>query len=418
MNNEYIVRGESLHFTGKGIAKINEKIVFVKNLLPAELAKIKVTKEEKRFSEAEIIEYLEKKERLNMCPFFNKCGGCDFNHLAYDEEIRLKEENLSRVFNREVKVEKMDDPSYYRNKVNLFFDNDGYGFYEKESHNLVNIKSCMLINPTFIKIADFISNKKIKIKSLFIRTNQSDDLSISFIIKENIDLNEVVKDLITNFKNIKRISYSINNEDNLLFKNNYKILYENGDFLEEIADLKFLVSDTSFMQVNQKMTEKLYKKAIEMANINKDDIILDAYCGIGTISLFLAKSAKKVYGIEIVKSAIENANKNKLLNKITNAEFILGDVTKKINDLKNVPFTKVVVDPPRKGLDKPFIKMITDKKIKEVVYISCNYQTLLRDIKIFNELGYELKNIEAFDMFARTNNVETVATLVLDDKKK
>ena len=353
---------------GRGMAKINDKIVFIPNTMIGEIVKIKITKNKKNYMEAKVIEYIKENEKRikKLCPYYEKCGGCDILHLPYDEQLIYKENKIRNIISRYLKedikinsIVKSDKHFNYRNKVILHANNNKIGYYEKNTNNIISINNCLLLDPSlnkYIKTLNKIDNE------LVLRTNGIDilDDDNSFIIKN-------------------------------------------------IGEYKYLVSLKSFFQINDNVTYKLYEKVKEYCNSTKEDNILDLYCGTGTIGIYLSKECNSVLGIEINKQAIMDANKNKELNNITNIEFIAQDVSKVINKIKFKP-SIIVVDPPRAGLDEKTIKEIIKMNPRRLVYVSCDPMTLVRDLNIL-KYYFNIKEITPFDMFPNTYHVETISLL-------
>ena len=231
--------------------------------------------------------------------------------------------------------------------------------------------------------------------------------------KSNIELIKELATKITNkYKEIKSVIINVNKKVNNVILGDYsKTIYGTDVLIENILGLNFKLSHKAFFQINHTQTEKLYSKALEFANITNNDVVLDCYCGVGTISLLAATEAKKVYGIEVVKEAIDDAIENAKLNKITNAEFIVGKAEEEILKFKDKLIDIMIVDPPRKGLDIDVINTIIQKKIEKIVYVSCDIATLARDLQLLQS-DYDIKEVTLVDMFPQTADVETVAMLV------
>lgn len=332
----------------------------------------------------------------------------------------------------------MDNPYHYRNKAQypLGVDKENkaiVGVFAERSHEIIPMQKCLIQNPISEEIAkfivEFINDNKISIyneetnEGLFrhivikigVKTNEI--MCIFVINGNNIPKeNELVKKLINNFPNIKTIVKNINTKNtNVILGNENINLYGNGYIKDILGDYTFKISPHSFYQVNPVQAEVLYNIGVEAAKITKNDIVFDLYCGIGTISLFMAKYAKKVYGVEIVEQAITDAKENAKLNSVNNVEFIAGDTEVILDDLinnKNIIPNVVMVDPPRRGLDNNSINNILKIKPDRFVYISCNPSTLTRDLAKFEDI-YEIKEIQPVDLFPFTSHVECVAVLQL-----
>lgn len=353
---------------GRGIARINNKIVFIPNTIIDEIVEIEIIKEKKKYMEAKVLSFIKKSPiRVeNKCPYYPKCGGCDLLHLPYDIQLQYKENKVKNIINKYTKEEieinsivPSDKQFNYRNKVTLQVDRNKMGFYEKESNNIIEIKKCLLIDD---KLNEYLKKINNTTQQIVLRTNS----------------NEVL--------------------DN----NNYTII-------KEIGKYKYLVSLESFFQVNDNVTYKMYEQIKHYCQATKNDFILDLYCGTGTIGIYLSDVCKEVLGIEINKQAIKDANKNKKLNKINNIEFIANDVSKVINKIEFKP-TIIVVDPPRAGLDEKTIKEIIKFNPHTLIYTSCDPMTLARDLNIL-KYYFKIDEITPFDMFPNTYHVECVCRL-------
>ena len=353
---------------GRGMAKINDKIVFIPNTMIGEIVKLKITKNKKNYMEAEVIEFIkENNNRVkNLCPYYNKCGGCDILHLPYNEQLQYKENKIKNIISRYLKedvkinnIVKSDMQFNYRNKVTLHSQNNKLGYYERNTNKIIPINYCLLLDDS---LNNYLTTLNKSNEDLILRTNGKDILD---------------------------------DENSLITKN--------------IGEYKYLVSLKSFFQVNDNVTYKLYEKVKEYCNSTKEDNILDLYCGTGTIGIYLSKECKNILGIEINKQSIVDANKNKELNNITNIDFIAQDVSKVINKIKFKP-SIIVVDPPRAGLDEKTIKEIIKMNPNKLVYVSCDPMTLVRDLNIL-KFYFTIKEITPFDMFPNTYHVENVCLL-------
>lgn len=354
---------------GRGIGKIDNKICFINNAMKNEIVDIKITNNKNKYCEAEVINYIKKSfNRIDPpCKFYNVCGGCNILHMNYEEQLNFKEEKIKNIISKyvdeNIKINKIvpsDDQYHYRNKVILHEKDNIIGYYNKNSNDIIKIDKCLLL--------DKLINKEILLT----------------------DKNHLI-----------------------IRSNGNKILKEHDDkLLCNIGNYKYLISINSFYQINNNVTKKMYDLIKKYANSTKDDIIYDLYCGVGTIGIYLANDALKVYGIEINNEAIENAKQNKMINNITNIEFICGDCNKYTNTIKEKP-SIIVVDPPRAGLDITTINTILKLLPKKIIYTSCDPMTLARDLKILKE-KYNILEITPFDMFPNTYHVENV---VLLDKK-
>lgn len=389
------------HF-GRGIAKIDDKIIFVGNALPKEKVKIIVDKVKKNIVEASVLEYLEtSSNRIEpVCPYFYECGGCDLMHLDYLHQLEYKENKVKEIMhkfagidNARIKNIMYSENAGYRNKATFKVDN-GIGFYKKSSNDVVKIDSCYISNEKINKIIGLLHHTD-KIKEIIIRASKytNDCMLIIDGKLDDCDLNRV-KEFVT----------SIYIKDGKSLKN----IYGNDSLYEKLGDYVFKILPSAFFQVNTKCAEKMYDKVKEYLDLTKDDIVLDLYCGTGSIGIYISDTPKKVLGIEINDDAIKSARENAVINNVKNIEFICSPVEKIINNIDINP-NKIVVDPPRAGLDKKTIEYLNKVKVDTLVYVSCDSVTLARDLKSLD--AYEVKEITPFDMFSNTYHVECVTLL-------
>ena len=444
-NQEYIVDIVDNGYEGEGIAKIDNFTIFIPGAIKGEKVKIIIVKVLSSHAFGKILEIINKSETRQEvdCSTYKRCGGCNLRHIKYEETLKMKQNAVQSLVNKtlinKLKVQEtvgMENPFHYRNKAQypVGINNNGapiIGVFANRTHEVIPMEKCLIQNQQSEKIAkhilQFIKENKISIydektgKGLFrhvvikvgIKTKQ---IMCILVINGKIIPQEqkLIQDLITKFPEIKTIVKNINikNTNVILSQENINI-YGEGYIEDILGEYTFKISPLSFYQVNPVQAEKLYNLGVEMAQISKKDTVFDLYCGIGTISLFMAKYAKKVYGIEIVNEAVEMAKENAKSNNIINAEFYAGDVEIVLDDLinkKGVNADIVMFDPPRKGLDKNSINNILKIKPKKIVYISCNPATLIRDLAMFEET-YEIKNIVPVDMFPFTSHVECVSLL-------
>ena len=446
-NQEYIVDIIDNGFEGEGIAKIDGFTIFIPGAIKGEKVRILIVKVLSSHAFGKLLEILEaSKYRQEVdCSTYKRCGGCNLRHIKYEETLKMKQNAVQSLVNKTLKnklqVQEtigMDNPYHYRNKAQypVGIDKKGepvIGVFANRTHEVIPIENCLIQNPKSEEIAKFILNfiKKEHIsiyneetrKGLFrhivikVGIKTGEIMCILVINGKTIPKEEIIiKNLVENFPLIKTIVKNINtkNTNVILGQENINI-YGNGHIEDILGEYKFKISPLSFYQVNPIQAEKLYELGVKMAEISKEDTVFDLYCGIGTISIFMAKYAKKVYGVEIVEDAIKDAKENAKLNNVTNTEFFAGDaeivLDELINQKKVIPDI-VMFDPPRKGLAKNSINDILSIKPKKIVYISCNPATLVRDLAEFESL-YEVKSIVPVDMFPFTSHVEVCALLEL-----
>ena len=443
-NDYFDINITDIGINGEGIGKIDNFTIFDEGALPNEKVNIKIIKVKKNYGYGKLIKVITpspyRKEPI--CKYFNKCGGCNLLHLDYNQQLNIKSKFIQSNLKKIAKIEDikvpvaigMDNPFNYRNKASFpinFTDKINIGFYKPRSHNIINIDNCIIQNPInniiIEKTREFIKESNISIydensgkgdlRHIVTRVaNKTNEILICLVINNNKFL---YKDLlIKKFKNIPNLdSIVINyntNKNNVILGDKIENIFGKGYIIDYIKDLKFNISPLSFYQVNPIQTELLYEKALQFCNLTGDEIVFDAYCGIGTISLFLAKNCKKVYGIEIVPDAIKNAKENAKINNITNAQFFVGkseDIIPKLIFEENIYPDVIVVDPPRKGCDIALLDAIAKTNIKKLVYVSCDNATLARDINYLSNFGFKLDKIQPVDMFCMTTHIECVALI-------
>ncbi len=446
-NKEYVVEIIDMGFSGEGIAKIEDFTIFIPGAIVGEKVKILIVKVLTSYAFGKIIEVIYKsKARIQEdCTTYKRCGGCNLRHIDYKETIKIKQNSVQALVNKTLKRKiyvketiGMENPYHYRNKVQypvgVDKENNAYiGVFANRTHTIVPIHKCYIQKEISQEIGNYICEFINKNKISVYNEKMQKGLLRHIVIKVGIKTNEImcilvingkdipkekelVEKLIKQFPNIKTIVKNINtkNTNVILGQENINI-YGNGYITDMLGDYTFKISPLSFYQVNPIQAEKLYNIGVESAGITNKDIVFDLYCGIGTISLFMAKYAKKVYGIEIVKQAIEDAKENAKINNIENTEFIAGDVEKVLTDLienKKIIPDVIMVDPPRKGLDNKTVKNILKIKPKKLIYISCNPATLIRDLSKLED-DYDINEIQPVDMFPFTSHVECVCCMVL-----
>ena len=393
---------------GRGITFVNNKICFVNNALIDEEIDLDIINEKNKYYEAnctKIIKKSSKRVKTN-CPYYNLCGGCNVSHMTYEEEIDFKKNKVSKILKKYAKIDNVvkeiipTTRNNYRNKITLKVKDGVIGYFQNKSYDLVNIDKCLLCNDRINKVIKILNGIDLQgINEIVIRSNNNDEVLLYLIgIIENEEyylnkLKDIDNIVISNYKNIKAIK-------------------GNDYLIDKIGDLSFRVSYNSFFQVNKFGVEILYEKIKEYASLTGKENILDLYCGTGTIGMYLAKYAKSVYGIEINKNAINDANYNKELNNINNIDFLCEDISNIKNDYEDIDL--VVLDPPRSGLSLEAISNLLSIKPKKIIYVSCEPLTLARDLNIIKE-QYNVKDITVVDMFPNTYHVECVCLLM---KKK
>ncbi|WP_394867173.1 23S rRNA (uracil(1939)-C(5))-methyltransferase RlmD [Paraclostridium bifermentans] len=448
-DREYEVDVVDIGQGGVGIGKHDGFTVFVDGGLISDKLKVKITKSKKNYAVGEIVEIIEKSpfrvERV-CSDKLSDCGGCQIQELDYQKQLDIKTNEVKQTISRIGKLNDtlvhptlgMENPFRYRNKAQFPIQKiDGktvIGFYKKKSHDVIPTDKCIIqhdVNDKIIKIIKtYIKAYNVSIYDEKTHTGVLRHLvtKVGFETKEVMVvlvangkklpyLNELASVLKENVPGFKTLVLNTNREKtNVILGKENKVIYGEGKINDYIGDLVFEISPLSFFQVNPSQTEVLYNKALEYADLKENDTVFDIYCGIGTISLFLAQKAKKVYGVEIVGDAIKDAKINAKLNKLENTEFFVGKAEEVVPKLYKEGKTAnvVVVDPPRKGCEESVLDTIVSMEPDKVVYVSCNPSTLARDLAYLDERGYKCKEIQPVDMFPHTMHVESVALLCRD----
>ena len=453
-NKEYTLDILSQGYEGEGVAKIDSFPIFIEGALKGEKVRALIVKVKKNYAYGKLLEVIEKAEgRVEpKCKYFEKCGGCKIQHMDYKTQLNFKHERVKDCIkkigglNEEIvnyPIGMNENPYNYRNKVQLpvgmVNGKISIGFYAPRSHDIIDIDTCIIQEDEADKIVKIFREwiEENNIKSAFINGKFNKDGFLRHIMirkgfktgevmvvlvatrKELKNINELIQKLEFKIEGLKSVVLNVNPKDtNVILTPECYTLWGEDYITDYIGDFKFNISPLSFFQVNPTQTEILYGKALEYANLTGDEIVFDAYCGTGTITLFLSKKAKKVYGVEIIEPAIVNAKENARKNNVDNSEFFVGKseevIPKLIED--GVKADVIVVDPPRKGCDIKLLKAIGEAKPKRVVYVSCDPSTLARDLKELEGLGYKTEVVQPVDMFPQTAHIENVARLVRNDE--
>ena len=449
-NQKIVVTIEDIGVNGEGIGKVEGYTLFVKDALIGDTVEAVVTKAKKHYGYAKMLRIIEASpDRVPAkCPVARQCGGCQIQELSYETQLEFKEKkvhgNLERIggFSEEVLDEVMEpicgmeEPFYYRNKAQFPFGTDKNGnvvtgFYAGRTHQIITNTECALgvdVNQEILDvILEFMNQNQIKaydetsrtglVRHVLIRYGFStNEIMVSLVINgDNLPKSEKLVDKLTKIPGMTSITYSVNKENtNVIMGKEIGVLWGQEYITDYIGDVKYQISPLSFFQVNPVQTEKLYGLAMEYADLKGEETVWDLYCGIGTISLFLAQKAKQVYGVEIIPQAIGDARNNAKINGIKNVEFFVGKAEEVLPEQyeKNQVYADViVVDPPRKGCDETLLNTMVEMKPEKIVYVSCDSATLARDLKYLCERGYELKRVRPVDQFPHTVHVETVVLL-------
>ncbi len=380
------------------------------------------------------------KKNTTYCPAAAKCGGCQYLDKEYKEQLKIKEEHVRKLCGSFVKFQPiigMDNPKHYRNKVHAAFGEDRKhgiisGQYEEKTHRIVPIDSCLLENEKadeiIVTIRKLMKSFKIRpfnedtgyglLRHVLIRTGHtSGQIMVVLVIASPImpSKNNFVKALLKEHPEITTVVVNVNNRtDSMVLGNKEQVLYGKGYIEDTLCGKTFRISPKSFYQVNPVQTEKLYQKAIEFAALTGKETVLDAYCGTGTIGMIASEKAGKIIGVELNPDAVRDARNNARNNNIKNIEFYQKDAGQFMVHLaeENVPIDVVLMDPPRAGSDEAFLSSLVKLKPQKVVYVSCNPETLARDLKYLTKKGYKVEKGVCVDMFPWTGHVESVCLLV------
>ena len=466
-NDLVTVAIEDIGVGGEGIGKVDGYTLFIKDAIIGDVVEAKIVKAKKNYGYARLMNIVtpsENRVEKPACPMARRCGGCQIQEMKYGAQLAFKEGkvrgNLERI--GEVPTELLDkvmqpivgmeEPFHYRNKAQfpIGTDKEGHiitGFYAGRTHSIIPNTDCALgvaVNQKILEIIlHFMENNHISaydeekhkglVRHVLIRYGfKTDEIMVCLVINgEKLPHAEKLVDKLCKIPGMTSITISVNKaKTNVIMGNEIKLLWGQTYITDYIGNVKYQISPLSFYQVNPVQTEKLYGLALDYANLNGNETVWDLYCGIGTISLFLAQNAKQVYGVEIVPQAIDDARNNAKINDITNAEFYVGKAEEVLPEYyreyqeshggETAHADVIVVDPPRKGCEESLLQTIVDMQPGKVVYVSCDSATLARDVKFLRESGYELKKITPVDQFPNTVHVETVVLLSkgeVDSKK-
>lgn len=454
-NDMLTVTIEDMGHDGEGIGKIDGYTVFVKDALIGDTVSAKIIKAKKNYGYARLMEILKPSpDRVEpLCPYARQCGGCQIQALSYNKQLEYKQNkiwnNLMRIGGfspEEIHMELimgMEEPFHYRNKAQfpVGTDKEGNlvtGFYAGRTHSIIPNRRCYLGVEVNEKILDIIlkymtrnhisaydeEKGKGLVRHVLIRSGfTSGELMVCLVINgTKIPYSEQLVEELTKIPGMTSISININREKtNVILGREVKVLWGQEYITDSIGSVSYQISPLSFYQVNPVQTRKLYEKALEFADLKGNETVWDVYCGIGTISLFLAQKAKQVYGVEIVSAAIEDAKRNARLNQIENAEFFVGKAEEVLPGFyeeysrthpgENARADVIVVDPPRKGCEESVLDTMVKMQPERIVYVSCDSATLARDLRILCDRGYRIDRCVGCDMFPQTVHVETVCFL-------
>ncbi|HEW4630244.1 TPA: 23S rRNA (uracil(1939)-C(5))-methyltransferase RlmD [Streptococcus pneumoniae] len=430
---------------GAGVAKVDGLVFFVENALPSEKILMRVLKVNKKIGfgkvEKYLVQSLHRNQDLDLA--YLRSGIADLGHLSYPEQLKFKTKQVKDSLYKiagiaDVEVAEtlgMEHPVKYRNKaqvpvrrVNGVLET---GFFRKNSHNLMPLEDFFIQDPVIdqvvVALRDLLRRFDLKpydekeqsglIRNLVVRRGHYSGQIMVVLVTTRpkvFRVDQLIEQVIKQFPEIVSVMQNINDQNtNAIFGKEWCTLYGQDYITDQMLGNDFQIAGPAFYQVNTEMAEKLYQIAIDFAELKKDDVVIDAYSGIGTIGLSVAKHVKEVYGVELIPEAVENSQKNASLNKITNAHYVCDTAENAMKKWlkEGIQPTVILVDPPRKGLTESFIKASAQTGADRIAYISCNVATMARDIKLYQELGYELKKVQPVDLFPQTHHVETVALL-------
>lgn len=387
INDIYEVIIESVDDIGNGVTRINNIVVFVPYTLSNEKVKIKIVSISKRFAVGKVIEFITKSDKRCevKCNCYNECGGCNFLHINFNDELSIKINYINKLFNTNINTVLTNNEYNYRNKATFHIKDGKIGYYSEKTNDIIEFNNCLLLDNRINDIYNYLKEHELStISEVIIRVTTND---IMIVFKgEKYDINDII-----NHFNITSIYL------------NDKLIYGESYIIEEIDNIKYSIYPDSFFQVNKDNMKIMYNKAREYAGYGNN--LLDLYCGTGTIGIYLKDNFKHIDGIEINKNSIKNANINKKLNNINNIKFTSGDAS----IAKNNNYDVIIVDPPRSGLSKKVINFLNKSNAKRIVYISCNPKTLKRDIDLLN--NYKMIKLEIINMFNKTKHIECITLL-------
>lgn len=440
------VEVSDLSHDGAGIAKVDGLVFFVENALPTEIIQMRVLKIKKNIGFGKVENYLTKSVFRNdaVDTAYLRTGIADFGHLAYSEQLKYKtkqvRDNLYKTAGiSDVEVLEtigMTIPYAYRNKaqvpVRRIKGQLETGFFRKNSHELMPIEDYYIQNKEIDRLINFTRDLLRRfdlkpydeaeqtglIRNLVVRRGHYTGQMMLVLVTTRpkiFRIEQLIAELIIEFPEVKSIVQNINDKNtNAIFGDDFRTLYGKDTIVDSMLGNQYEISARSFYQVNTEMAEKLYQTAIDFSDLSEDDVVIDAYSGIGTIGLSFAKNVKEVYGVEVIEEAVEDAKRNATLNGIKNAHYVVDSAEHAMAqwNRQGIKPDVILVDPPRKGLTESFIKASADMSPRKITYISCNPATMARDIKRYEELGYKLTKVQPVDLFPQTHHVECVALLV------
>lgn len=443
VGQKIVISIRNLGSHGEGVGSLEGFTLFVEGALPGEEVEIEVVLVKKSYGVGKLLKIVKPSpDRVDpVCPLFKRCGGCQIMHLDYQAQLSHKRQRVVDAFHRIGKLTDVEispckaspTPLFYRNKVQAPIrqgDNGiRIGFYARGSHDLVDVDMCYihcelgqqvyesateLLKGSGISAYDWNSGKG-ELRHLIVKTAVNRKEALVVIVtrgKASSSLNKVAEDICKRHPEVKGVIQNINpSPHNVVLGRKYELLAGSTHMEEEILGLRFRVSPASFFQVNPWQAEQLYRQVIDWAALKGNEKVLDAYCGVGTLSLFLAREAERVLGVECVAQAIEDAERNAALNQVENVSFVCAEAERWIRQAE--PMDLVVLNPPRKGCDPEMIKALGKMQSPKLLYVSCDPATLARDLAGLRGYGYQIDAVQPFDMFPQTAHVETAVKLSL-----
>ena len=442
---KYEIKIEGLGSSAEGVGRYQNFTVFVPYALPGEVVEVLIEEVKKSYAKGKIKNFIQKSpERIKpLCPIYYKCGGCQLQHISYEGQLKAKQQQVQDAIERIGHLKKITvlptlgakEPWNYRNKVAFPVGREKgktiIGCFAQGTHDIIDSSDCLIQdkinNEAISAVREVIDKLNIPvydedrhtgvIRHVVARTGEKGQLMVVLVTatKKLSHEKEIIKLLRSKLPQMVSLQQNIQTyRNNVILGRETKVLWGRPTIKAKLGKFSFNVSARSFFQVNTKQAEVLYDKALEFAQLTGKETVIDAYCGTGTISLYLAQKARKVYGVEIVSPAIKDAEKNARENNVRNAEFIVGDCTQVMPRLykQGICPDVIVVDPPRAGCTEVVLKTFANMQPKRIVYVSCNPATLARDMGILSDLGYKAEKVQPVDMFVSSSHVETVCLLV------
>ncbi len=444
VGQEHIVEVTGLSHEGAGVGRVDGRVVFIPETIPGDHAKVRLVHIKKRLGYGELVEVLaeSKDRRKQSCPHAARCGGCQLQHMDYEAQLIWKRQQVSDALERIGKLEAevlpvlgMDQPYHYRNKAQLPLGKQQgelvMGFFEKGSHDIVDLETCEIQHPLITKLAlvlkqiaqdlpiepyDEVSHTGV-LRHAVIRVSFSEEKLMLILVTRTPNLpaqDELIARLMEGVPELVSVAHNMNpHVTNVILGRETRVIWGEGYLMDSIGHLRYAISPGSFFQVNPSQTKVLYDLVRETMPLTGIETILDLYCGAGTIGLYLAENARMVIGVETFPAAVEDARYNAQINDITNAEFVAGKAEDEVPRLlqKHKRIDGVILDPPRKGCEASLLDSIVKAKVPSIVYVSCNPSTLARDLSYLAARGYDVGEVQPVDLFPWTRHVETVVLM-------